>query len=84
LGRDAGPVLVYLSRYVLSPLAPMIRYWSTPRRAARVITQVLTDDSDASGVYYDERGKPMLGSVQVRDPEFGDRMVAETRSLLAR
>jgi NAD(P)-dependent dehydrogenase (short-subunit alcohol dehydrogenase family) len=83
LARDAGPVLVFLSRYVLSPLAPIIKYWSTPRRAARVITEVLTADSDASGVYYDERGRPMLGSVQVRDPEFGDRVVAETRTLLA-
>ncbi|TDW83300.1 SDR family NAD(P)-dependent oxidoreductase [Kribbella sp. VKM Ac-2566] len=83
LGRDAGRVLVFVSRYVLSPLAPMIKYWSTPKRAARVITDVLTADSDASGVYYDERGKPMLGSTQVRDPAFSDRVVAETRALLA-
>ncbi|TDO56104.1 NAD(P)-dependent dehydrogenase (short-subunit alcohol dehydrogenase family) [Kribbella sp. VKM Ac-2571] len=83
LARDSGPVLVFLSKYVLSPLAPMIKYWSTPKRAARVITDVLTADSDASGVYYDERGKPMLGSTQVRDPAFSDRVVAETRALLA-
>lgn len=83
LGRDAGPVVRFVSKYVLSPLAPMIKYWSTPKRAARVITEVLTSDSEASGVYYDERGKPMLGSEQVRDPEFADRVVAETRALLA-
>jgi hypothetical protein len=67
----------------MSPLAPLIKYWSTPKRAARVITNVLTDTSDATGVYYDENGKPMLASVQVRDPEFSDRVVAETRDLLA-
>ncbi|MFD7157720.1 SDR family NAD(P)-dependent oxidoreductase [Kribbella sp. NPDC059898] len=83
LGRDAGPVVAFVSKYVLSPLAPMIKYWSTPKRAARVITEVLTADSDVSGVYYDERGKPMQGSVQVGDPEFCARVVAETRALLA-
>jgi hypothetical protein len=61
----------------------MIKYWSTPKRAARVITEILTADSDASGVYYDERGKPMLGSAQVRDRGFSARVVAETRALLA-
>jgi hypothetical protein len=35
-------------------------------------------------VYYDESGKPMLGSVQVRDAAFSDRVVAETRALLAK
>ncbi|WP_427890592.1 SDR family NAD(P)-dependent oxidoreductase [Kribbella sp. GL6] len=83
LGRDAGPMVGFVSKYVLSPLAPMIRYWSTPKRAARVIAEVLTADSAASGVYYDERGKPMQGSVEVRDPGFSDRVVAETRALLA-
>jgi len=34
-------------------------------------------------VYYDENGKPMLASKQVRDPEFSDRYIAETRELLA-
>lgn len=82
LSRDAGAGQVFVSRYVLSPLAPLIKYWSTPKRAARVITEILTADSTASGVYYDERGKPMLGSAQVHDPEFSDRVVAETRALL--
>jgi hypothetical protein len=44
---------------------------------------VLTDPSGATGIYYDENGKPMLASSQVRDPEFSDRYVAETRALLA-
>ncbi|CAI9405786.1 SDR family NAD(P)-dependent oxidoreductase [Nocardioides sp. T2.26MG-1] len=83
LGRDAGPVVSFVSRYVLSPIAPLVRYWSTPGRAARVLTEVLTSESGATGVYYDERGRPMLGSAQVRDPAFSDRVVAETRALLA-
>jgi hypothetical protein len=41
------------------------------------------DDSDATGVYVDERGRPMNGSALVREPEFDDRVVAETRELLA-
>jgi NAD(P)-dependent dehydrogenase (short-subunit alcohol dehydrogenase family) len=83
LGRDANAFLQFIAKYVMSPLAPLIKYWSTPERAARVITNVLTDTSDATGVYYNENGKPMLASAQVRDPEFSDRVVAETRDLLA-
>jgi len=33
------------------------------------------NEPGATGVYYDERGKPMLGSAQVRDPRFQDRVV---------
>ncbi len=83
LGRDANVTLRLLSQYVLSPLAPFIKYWSTPQRAARVIATVLTDDTNRTGVYYDENGKPMVGSAQVREPAFSDRVVAETRALLA-
>lgn len=83
LGRDAGLPLRLLSKYVLSPLAPLIKYWSTPKRAARVITTILTDRSDRTGVYFDENGRPMQGSDQVRDAAFQDRVVAETRALLA-
>jgi NAD(P)-dependent dehydrogenase (short-subunit alcohol dehydrogenase family) len=83
LGRDAHVALRMLAKYVLSPLAPFIKYWSNPKRAARVITKVLTDDATGTGVYYDEAGRPMLGSVLVRDPAFQDRVVAETRALLA-
>ena len=83
LGRDASPFLKFIAKYVLAPLAPMIKYWSTPKRAARVITEVLTGESDSTGVYYDENGKPMAASAQVRDPAFASRVVAETRALLA-
>jgi hypothetical protein len=47
------------------------------------MTKILTDASGPSGVYYDERGHPMLGSTLVRDPKFQERVVAETRALLA-
>jgi NAD(P)-dependent dehydrogenase (short-subunit alcohol dehydrogenase family) len=83
LGRDANAALRFLAKYVLSPLAPVIKYWSTPKHAARVIAGILTSESDQTGMYYDENGKPMTGSVQVRDPAFADRVMAETRALLA-
>jgi galactose-1-phosphate uridylyltransferase len=54
-----------------------------PKCAARVITKIMINASDQTGVYYDEGGHPMLGSALVRDPKFQDRIVAETRSLLA-
>jgi NAD(P)-dependent dehydrogenase (short-subunit alcohol dehydrogenase family) len=83
LGRDANALLRFLSKYVLSRLAPHIKYWSTPKLAAPVITKVLLNESGETGVYYDEKGQPMLGSVLVRDPRFQDRVVAETRAQLS-
>jgi NAD(P)-dependent dehydrogenase (short-subunit alcohol dehydrogenase family) len=84
LGRDSNVLLRMLMKYLLSPLLPLIKYCSTPNASARVITRVLTDDSGSTGVYYDEKGRPMNGSALVRDPEFSARVVAETRALLAR
>jgi NAD(P)-dependent dehydrogenase (short-subunit alcohol dehydrogenase family) len=83
LGRDANVFLRFLAKYVLTRLAPHIKYWSTSKRAASVITKVLINESRRTGVYYDEKGHPMLGSALLRDPEFTARVVAETRSLLA-
>jgi NAD(P)-dependent dehydrogenase (short-subunit alcohol dehydrogenase family) len=83
LSRDANVFLRLLGKYVASPLAPFIKYWSTPARAAKVITKALLNESGGTGVYYDERGKPMLGSTLARDPKFQDRVVAETRALLS-
>ena len=60
-----------------------MKYWSTPTRAGRVIAGILTDTSGRAGVYYDEKGEPMSGSIRVRDPVFQDRVVAETRALLS-
>jgi NAD(P)-dependent dehydrogenase (short-subunit alcohol dehydrogenase family) len=83
LSRDANAPLRFLGKYVLAPLAPFIKYWSTPARAAKVITDAALNEPGATGVYYDERGRPMNGSTLVREPEFQDRVVAETRALLA-
>jgi NAD(P)-dependent dehydrogenase (short-subunit alcohol dehydrogenase family) len=83
LSRDANVLLQFLGKYVLSPLAPFVKYWSTPARAGKVVTSVVLNEPGATGVYYDDRGQPMLGSTLVRDPEFQDRVVAETRALLA-
>jgi NAD(P)-dependent dehydrogenase (short-subunit alcohol dehydrogenase family) len=83
LSRDASVPRRLLRKYVLSALAPFIKDWSTPARAAEVITSAVLNSSGDTGVYYDERGNPMLGSTQVRDPEFQNRVVAETRALLA-
>jgi NAD(P)-dependent dehydrogenase (short-subunit alcohol dehydrogenase family) len=83
LGRDANAFLRFLSKYVLSLLAPHIKYWSNPKLAAPMITKLLLNESSTTAIYYDEKGKPMHGSAQVRDPEFQDRVVAETRVLLS-
>ena len=80
-----GPnvLLGLLFRYVITFLPPFAQYRSTPERTARVIAAILTNEAGKTGVYYDEKGRPMLGSTLVRDPEFQDRVVAETRELLA-
>jgi NAD(P)-dependent dehydrogenase (short-subunit alcohol dehydrogenase family) len=83
LGRDANVFLRFLAKHVLSLLAPHIKYWSTPKLAAPVITKVLMNEPGVTGVYFDEKGHPMLGSAIVRDPKFQDRVVAETRALLS-
>ena len=83
LGREANVLFRFLSKYVLSLLAPFIKYWSTPGRAAKVITDAVLNESGQTGIYYDERGRPMMGSTQARDPEFQDRVVEETRALLS-
>lgn len=83
LSRDAGPVVEWISGHLVAPLAPLFPGGSTPERSGKVIAGVLTDGSSASGVYYDEKGHPMRGSAQVHDKHFQDRVVRETRELLA-
>jgi NAD(P)-dependent dehydrogenase (short-subunit alcohol dehydrogenase family) len=88
LGRDSGAGVRLLSKTVIPLLVPLLMpfmtFLSTPKRAARVIAKILTDGSGQTGVYYGEAGQLMPGSPLVRDPEFQDRVVAETRALLAR
>jgi NAD(P)-dependent dehydrogenase (short-subunit alcohol dehydrogenase family) len=74
---------VILTRCIAPLLTPFLKVLSTPKRAARVFTNILTDATGQTGVYYDEGGRPMQGSALLRDPQFQDRVVAETRGLLA-
>jgi NAD(P)-dependent dehydrogenase (short-subunit alcohol dehydrogenase family) len=87
LGRDANVVarllVAGIAPLLVPLLMPFMKFLSTPKRAARVITTILTDTSGRTGVYYDEGGQPMSGSTLVRDPTFQDRVVAETRAWLS-
>ena len=86
-GADVGAFVRFLQKYIIPLLVPLlmpfIKILSTPKRAAGLVTKVLIDTSGQTGVYYDEGGHPMLGSALLRDPKFQDRVVAETRALLA-
>lgn len=83
LGREANSFVRFLLKYILPLLVPVMKYWSTPKQAARVITKVVLNAPGETGVYYDDEGHPMLASALVRDPSFTARVVAETRALLA-
>ena len=77
-------VLVKILVPVLVPLLmPFVKILSTPKRAARMLTAILVNPSGPTGVYFDERGRPMQASALARDPAFQERVVAETRALLA-
>jgi NAD(P)-dependent dehydrogenase (short-subunit alcohol dehydrogenase family) len=51
LGRDANAFLRFLGKYVLSLFAPHIKYWSTPKLAAPMITKLLLNKSGETGMY---------------------------------
>ena len=82
LGRDMHPALVAVTK-ALAPVMQLMPHYTTPKKAAIVIARILTSHSADTGVYFDENGHPMSGSAQVHDPDFQDRVVAETRALLA-
>ena len=73
----------FIAPLLVPLLMPFIKILSTSKRAAREITKILIDTSGLTGVYYDEGGHPMQGSVLVRNQKFQDRVVAETRAFLA-
>ena len=83
LGGDANVVLRFLFGQVLTAFPPFRQYRSTPERAAQVITKVIINDTGKTGIYYNEKGQPMIGSQLVQDTKFQDRVVAETRAFLA-
>ena len=84
---DANAIVRLTQRFVVPIIVPLlmpfIKFLSTSKRAAREITKILLDTSGRTGVYYDEGGHPMQGSMLIRDQEFQDRVVAETRAFLA-
>ena len=82
-GESTNAFIRFLFGHLMAIIPPFSTYSSTPKRSARVITKILTEESGKTGVYFDEKGRPMLGSAQVRDPEFQDRVMAETRALLS-
>lgn len=86
-GADAGPATRFLQKFIVPLLVPLLmpfmKILTTSKRAGRVLSGLLIDTSGRTGIYFDEGGQPMLGSPQVRDPQFQDRVVAETRAFLA-
>jgi len=73
----------FLFGQIITRLPPFNRYRSTPNRAARVIASIVTDKSVGTGTYYDHKGQPTTGSALARDPDFQDRVLAETRAFLS-
>jgi hypothetical protein len=85
--REANAFVSFLAHYIIPVLVPLlmpfIKGMSTSKRAARVLTEILIDESGQTGIYFDEKGHPMAGSAVVSDPTFDARVVAETRALLS-
>ena len=83
LGAENVNIFVhFLFGHLMSIIPPFSKYSSTPKKSAKVIAEVLTDESGKTGVYFDEKGRPMLGSALSRDLKFQELVVAETRALL--
>ncbi|TWJ03170.1 NAD(P)-dependent dehydrogenase (short-subunit alcohol dehydrogenase family) [Mucilaginibacter frigoritolerans] len=81
---NVPPIVHFIFGYLMSIIPPFSKYSSTPEKSAKVITKVLTDTSGKTGIYYDEKGEPMLGSTLVLDHNFQDRVVSETRAFLSK
>lgn len=82
-GESINPVVHSIFGYLMCIIPPFSKYSSTPEKSAKVITKVVTDTSGKTGIYYDEKGEQMLGSTLVRDHNFQNRVVAETRAFLS-
>ena len=83
-GESTNAFVRVLFGHLMSIIPPFSTYSSTPKKSAKVITKVLTAESGRTGVYFDEKGQPMLGSELARHPKFQDVVVAETRALLSK
>jgi NAD(P)-dependent dehydrogenase (short-subunit alcohol dehydrogenase family) len=82
-GESTNAFVRFLFGHLMALIPPFSHYSSTPEKSAKIITKILTDVSGATGIYYDEKGQPMQGSMQASDPKFQDLVVSETRTLLA-
>ncbi|AEV98605.1 short-chain dehydrogenase [Niastella koreensis] len=83
LGAESVNAFVhFLFGHLMSVIPPFSKYSSTPKKSAAIIARVATDKSGKTGIYFDEKGKPMSGSALSRDPKFQQLVVAETRALL--
>jgi NAD(P)-dependent dehydrogenase (short-subunit alcohol dehydrogenase family) len=81
-GESINPLVHYIFGQLMVLIPPFSKYSSTPEKSAKVIATVLTDMTGKTGIYFDEKGKPMRGSILSEDLKFQDRVVAETRALL--
>ncbi|RKH07004.1 SDR family NAD(P)-dependent oxidoreductase [Corallococcus sp. CA053C] len=86
-GADAAASVRFLQKFIVPMLVPLlmpfVKILTTSKRAGRVLSQLLMSTSGQTGIYFDEGGTPMRGSPQLQDPQFQDRVVAETRAFLA-
>ena len=71
LGSDVPAAIHFLSK-ALAPLLTVLPHFTTSKRAARVISHIVRDQSRATGVYYDENGKPMNARMSQGSWNFGD------------
>ena len=76
-GWNNVAIVAVVARGHLRTTSTTSREWD-PKR-----TKILIDAPGQTGVYYDEGGRPMQGSTLVHDAKFQNRVVAETRALLA-
>ncbi|SEM76806.1 Short-chain dehydrogenase [Chitinophaga rupis] len=83
LGSEStNSVVRFIFGHLMAIIPPFSHYSSTPEKSAKVIAKILMDETGQTGIYFDEKGYPMIGSELSRDPKFQDRVVAETRALL--
>jgi NAD(P)-dependent dehydrogenase (short-subunit alcohol dehydrogenase family) len=83
-GEDTSAFVRLLAGKIMGMLPAVRPYKSTPKKSAKTIAGILTDTSGKTGVYFDEKGRPMQASKQAQDRAFQDRVVAETRALLSK
>lgn len=81
-GESTNAFMRFLFGHLMAVIPPFSRYSSTPEKSAKVITDVLAAEPGKTGIYFDEKGRPMFGSELSRNLKFQDLVVAETRALL--